>query len=444
MNNSILLSSNDPRLISRTKSLSTRIKLPLFVVDNINEIDIEDSVNYSCVLIDCRGIALNEIAGSAQIVSQLFPDAKTSIIVSNKLKPEDIRFIYVSGANLILTETDFFNYNKIDFYLNYVLKNEWIPIKAWDFVANTEPDFGIYHYIPYQKKFLPIIYGVISEQKLDKMKSIGEIYIKREDIEKYSKFLAENKSPDENNLLSICRAAYMSFYDNYVELIYKLSDDSKYFTFEEGKKILDHSLKISQHFLDSLKLVEDPWLIVNNLNFEIDSSLARVPAIASYVGITAFALGIPNPEQVMLSCLVGDLGLFRISPDGILKDRRLLSEDDAVVYENHPKLSINMILERKVPINEKIKNIIMYSHGVELKTSDSNKLYKDKVPVESEIILLCELLDRELLRSIKESKRIPIEVIKENLISSMIQHQRIKLTTLFTIKDIWFKKEKIA
>lgn len=444
----ILFVSENDSFIKRGTRLAEKIKIEHSSVRHVDELNIEDSLVYSCVIVDCTKLPLNEIAGSAQVASQLFTKSKIIQIVNSKLKPEELRFIYKSGANLLITENDYMNHNKIDFYLNYVLNNEWIAVKPYDFPINTEPDFQVFHYIPYNKRFISIIHDIIDENKILKMSEVTELYIKREDLPKYNSYIAKQNFNSSDGLLRRCRSKYLEFYDNYVELIYQLSDDSKHYTYQEGKRILDKSLQLSSDLIGMLANIEDPWKIVNNLSFSLDGTMTRTPAVAANVGVLGLKLDIGNIEEVMFATLVSDLSLFKLSDDGMVKfQKNSLNESDRDLYENHPKYSINMMLERRLPIEESTKQIIMYSHGLDLSTSVKNKLFKEKMPIGSELIVFSELLDKNLVLRESDNRK-DISEVKKQVFDFCVSNNIISLSTLKKIqlatgtKDIDFTNQK--
>lgn len=432
----LLVVTNDEKVKQRTKKLAEILKVESREMSSLDDVDIDADIHYSCVIVDCKELPVNEIAGSAQVVSQVYTESKTILIVGNKLKPDEIKFIYTSGAKLILTENDYINYSKIDFYLNYVLNNTWVPVKAWDFVVDTTPDFNVFHYIPYKNKYFPLIFGSISDKKLEKMKEVGEIYIHREDLASYNKYITENQSAGSDAMVRRCRAKYIQFYDAYVELLYQLSDESKHYTFEEGKKILENVLNLAKELIQVLSAVGDPSLVVDNMSFELDGPLSRIPAVAAYAGVWSMMMNTKeSPEEVMLATLVSDLGLLKLSPNSFGKNKKITKEDEDV-FENHPQISINTVLERKLPINEGVKSIIMYSHGFELKSSERNKLKKDKMPLASQIIMVATMYDKKM--QIQEGCDRPrASKVKAELLLELSKNENIKQTTLPLLEKAW-------
>lgn len=418
----ILINTQDLKFKSRCEKIGEYLKVPAEVIADLDSVDIETSSNYSCVFLDTRKCAINQMQGLCQIAKQIFDAAKIVLVVENKVSRDEIKSIYTSGADLIVNENDFFNYSKIDFYLNYILKNVWIPVKSGDFLPNTEIDFNIYHYIPYQQKYIPVLTtanGFLAEEKHKRIREVNELYIRREDLSLFNKYIGRGNYKTADGVLRRCRSKYLEFYDNFIQLAFQLTDESKYYSFEEGRKILEHTQTLSSDFISALSTVGDPWLVVNNLTFELEGSLSRVPVVAAYVGICALALDL-KVDEAMIATLIADLGLFKISSEIFKKPINECSELNREIFKTHPISSINFVLERKLPINETIKNIVYNSHENLLGSGYPRgpKCAKDKIPVESQLIQICELLDQRMM--IKPGEMRPsLNQIKQSLLQEL-------------------------
>lgn len=395
MNHSILIASKSSDFKTQCEKIGKYLNCSFTGhIDHIDNLDVENNPNYSAAIIDTRNFAINEYAGVCQVISHILPNCKSILIVDEKIGLEQMKFIYASGAGLILTIDEFFNQSKLEFFLTYLFNFEWVPVKSYDFLPNTEPDFMVYHLLSYRNKFVPIIHGNISESKFKHMAEINELYIKREDLPKFCSYLENLKITSQNAVLSKCRGLYSLFVDNYIHLVLTLSDTTKIYSFETGQKILSGIKESASNLLDCLASVEDPWLVVDNLcQKDISNPLFRTPAVAVYSGISALNLE-KDSENVMVACLLANVGLLKLSHQYLLNKP---SDEDKFCYSQHPLISLNTVLERKLPVPEEIKKIILNSHENPEGTGfPKGKNAPSKIPWEAQLIQICELLDQAL------------------------------------------------
>lgn len=427
----VLINSHDENFQKRCSTIGEFLKIESKIIENLDDVDVDKIEPYSCVFLDGRKLNLFTSKGLCQITSQLFPESKAILVVGAKVDKEEVNALYNAGASLIINENDFFNYSKIDFYLNYILKNVWVPVKPGDFVQNTKVNFNIYHYIPYRNKYFPLINGFsneITEEKYQRIKEVGELYIRRENLADYNKYVSENNYDKVEGVIRRCRAKYLEFYDNYIELSFQLTDEAKHYTFEEGKAILEKTKRLCSELIGVLGTVGDPWLVVNNLTSELEGPLARIPVVAAYVGICSLMLDMPKTDEAMIATLLADLGLFKVSNEIFYKSIGQMSEDNQTVYLNHPVVSLNFVLDRKLPISESIRGIILNSHENILGKGfpKGAKCNRDKVPKEAQLMQICQMLDRKLI--IKPGKMRPkINEVKSELMAELRETKQFEV-----------------
>jgi len=244
-----LISSKDNLFKTRCQKVSSVLKQNYLSIDSLDDLDIDQEYNHALCVVDIRGLKENEMAGMCQIAKQFLPEANIIVVVDNRLPVEIIRFIYQSGANLILDENEFFNHIKLEFYSHYIFNYDWVPVKNYDFVGDTEIDCFVYHLFPDKNKFIPVICdGAISKIKTEKMQIVNEFYIKREDVAIFKNYVLNNKSTSQKAVNSKCRAQYVEFFHNYIQLSLSLTDNSKVYTFKEGKDLLDKLKKCVKNF----------------------------------------------------------------------------------------------------------------------------------------------------------------------------------------------------
>jgi response regulator RpfG family c-di-GMP phosphodiesterase len=166
--------------------------------------------------------------------------------------------------------------------------------------------------------------------------------------------------------------------------------------------------------------------------------IERSPAVACYAGLMAAKSGAKNPGEVMIAALMSDLGLLNVSPRIITALRNSsvegLPEDDLKVYQNHPVESLNQLLARKMPVPESVKNMILCSHERFDQKGFPHQLMTEKIPNESYLIQICQLLDQQSLVKMGE-KRLGFAAVKAKFFEvESVSESRFPLTLLMQVQ----------
>lgn len=430
MKTQVLVVSQDKEFITQIKKMG---QYEFTVWPDLDTVDIEQIYHFPATVIDGRKFEANYLAGSAQVVSTIVPGSKIILVVNNRMFPEDIRFIYQSGVDLIVSENEVVSSQKIIFFLHHYLHNTYIPIKSYEIDPQRELEFTIFHLISFRGTYVPVNSGkAISESKWQKLQQVNELYIKVTDLSKFIKYLENTEGKTEQNILSRCRAKFIEFYEAYVQLLFQVTDNSKIYSYDEGKELLANIETMANELLKILMQAPNPWLIVNNLSNEKQaSSLTRMPAVAAYVGIACQDLGWPSAAQVMMATILSDVGLL-FEPMGTYQT----SEQ----YNHHPLASINLVLERKIPLSNEVKNYIINSHENLMGTGfpKGAKVNFDKIPKEAQLMQICQLLDDRLL--IKPGTMRPnVEGERNQLLEQLSTNRIFDLQVITQLSSRWVK-----
>ena len=89
----------------------------------------------------------------------------------------------------------------------------------------------------------------------------------------------------------------------------------------------------------------------------------------------------------------------------VLNYRNKMNQEERRYYHLHPQIGLNMILSKKLPLDEDIKQIIMCSHETMDQKGFPNQIFFEKIPVESQILQIVQLLDSKTVVRSKEVKK---------------------------------------
>ncbi len=324
----------------------------------------------------------------------LFIETKNSLANSIKIAKD-------YGSNLAMTEAEFYETSKPEFITSQVIRATFLPIKPSDITANKEIQFNLYHLLPQRQKFLKFCFtgDQIDEKKLEKIKSIDEIYIHRDDAAKFAKYISLYADNSEDGLNKLCRSQFISLYTNYINLVFLLTDQSETGSFQTGNELIDKCKEIANTLLAILQDHPNAWSIINKAIIGDFGSLERAPAVSAYAGIIALRLGMKTIEELMLCVLISEIGILYLPQkvsDCIREDTLdLLTKEEKSIYQKYPLKSLAIALDRKVQLSESLRNIITTVHEQADKNGFPGKKSGNHIPNEAYIIHFAFALDQK-------------------------------------------------
>ena len=348
------------------------------------------------------------------------PEAFIVCGVGKSLGKDGAQFAKKSGANLILLEDELLNTAKLEFIANQVIRAAYLPMKVSDLRQDTPIPFDVYHLMPQRQKFLKFMFSgdTLDAERLTKLKQVGEIYIHRKDAGAYKNYIASSTDRSAAGLSKRCRAQFLALYESYSSLVFLLTDQSETGSFKEGEKMLKDCRNLCAELLGTLAEFGNAWEIINNSTIGEFGSVERAPAIASYAALFSLQLGFENVSNNMLAALLSDLGLLFLPP-GILKKIRegnldTLTAEERTQFQKYPLLSLDVILDRKLAIEEKLRTVITSVRERVDGKGFPKGLIDTKVPLEAQMIQLSWQFDQlTLLRMGKARVADPLEALRQ-------------------------------
>ncbi|MEK2647271.1 HD domain-containing phosphohydrolase [Bdellovibrio sp. BCCA] len=402
----------------------------------------------TCVLLDCSHLTKpNEIAGLVQVARQGAPDSYILAIASSKLQAEDARVIKTSGASLVMMENEYVSSSKLEFILSQVIRSAYIPIKTVDLIEGTEPPFPLYYLMPINKKFLKVGKpgNTIRRDFLEKYKEIGELYLRRTDLDAWVEYTNSFSAEDNDSLIRKCRLKFLQLNQSFLNLILLVTDQSSGASFAQGKDLYDICQKFAGDLLESLVHIGDPWIVISNSAIGDFGSVERAPAIAAYAGLLSSESKTGDAKEIMIGALLSDVGYLDLSPSTTQKIRNNhyadMNAEERMEYQKHPIYSLNQCLSRKLPLTESIKDIILQSHERVDQKGFPNKPRSDKLTEAAMLVRLCWDLDTRTQVRMGEA-RPNIETVKAQL-AQTITNETGNYSVGFLMKMSRFLKPKV-
>lgn len=437
--------AKEKEVIDRCQLVTDEFGYSFAHVDNIDkyaELSTEDQEAYFILLCAIDEKSEASIAGMVQIAKQMSHESFVMVVVNKRVSPDGAQFIKKSGASLVIVEHELFNSSKLDYIAAQKIRASYLPAKSSEFKKDTTINFGLYHLLPLNKKFLPVAHSgsELTEQRIAKINQIGEVYVRREDLKLYEQYLRDHPDLSAAGLKSRCRAQFLLMQSGYIDLALMLSDQSESASFSYGKTLLDTCTKYASDLLMTLATVGEAFDVINNSSIGEFGTVDRAPAIASYAGLISLMSGVGKPEEIMLSAMIADLGMLDLSPNISRAIRNettsQLPQEDLALYQKHPLISLNVSLSRRLPIGEGMKDIILNTHEKNDGTGFPNRSRGEKIPHEAQLIQFCELIDRGSLIKMGKERKSAAQVRKEIFDRDFTESKYFNILFLDKIKSV--------
>lgn len=365
-----------------------------------------------------EGMKEQEVAAQVQVAKYVAAKATVIVICGNRISAETIAFVKKSGADSILNEHEFENTSLPEFICSMKLTAEHLPIKAAELVPGKIVTMTLYHLMPLNRKIMPMIHKdtLLSPERFEKMKAIGEFYISRDDVGTWQKYVEDNQDLSSKGLLGRCRAKYLNLTITYKKLVQLLTDQTHNASFQEGKDLSEQLNKLASDLITSLSSVGESWDVINNSSLKELTPIDRTPAVASIAGLMSLMSSIGEPQDVMVAAMLADIGMLDLPPMAMAKFRRdgaaALTEQEKEIYYRHPLISVNRVAQRRIALNDKLKSYINNTHERMDMKGFPNKPPKGPPP-EAQLIRFAECVDNEAKLEFGKERRNPARIRAE-------------------------------
>ena len=399
----VVVLSNDKIFQKRIESLAQGFKYQMVLFENAEKfLDNYQTIgNPEFIAVDGRLIAIDGTTGMIQLAKQLFPTAPIMVVLGSKTNPENTQFMKTSGASAVLLETEFLTTSKAEFICSQAVRAQYLSIRGEDLKEGSKIDCNLLHYMQLNRKYLPVAQAgqEISKEKLDKIKSVSEVYFDKKHLAQVNQYIASHQGQGELSVEAKCRNLFLNLGVAFSDLVLSLSDQSGSVSFAEGKVLYEKTENFVNEIVKLLSLVSDPWALLYDLKMGQYGIIDRSPIVAGMAGLLSMKAEVGNPQDAMFSALMSDIGMIELSSGATFKLRAKKTDDltseERVEYEKHPIFSLNQLLTRKLQLSENIKNIIVSTHERADLSGFPYKPRAEKIPDEALLIQFCEIFDRD-------------------------------------------------
>ncbi len=396
------------------------------------------------VLIHAVAFAKKEdMTMTVQTVRHVFKDSFICVIADRKIPADVAAFVKKSGANMVMLENEFMETSRIEFVASQIIRASYVPVKPSEFPKDSVLDFTLYHLMPLNQKLLPVLpKGTpFNEARMKKLESVGEVFVRRDEVDRYRHYVEANQDPSALGLKSRCRAQYLSFCNSHSQLVFLLVDQSESASFKEGKWLYDRCEILARDLLTTLSSVGEAWDVVNNSSLGEFGSVERSPTVAAYAGLMSLLATIGEPVDVMVAALLSDVGMLELHPKISKKLRQTqdpgqLKEEELQEYQKHPIFSLNLSLSRKLQIKDTIKEMILNTHERNDGTGFPKKEGGAKIPLEAMLIQFSEMIDRGAMVKMGQARAEVSQVRKDLMTKEMNEGKIFSLNFLQKLRPV--------
>lgn len=378
--------------------------------------------------VDEEGQTAQKASEVAQGISYVSADAYRFSILDKMLTKDETTFLKKSGVSCVMTKDDILETSKLEFFASQMIRAEYVAIKEMDLVPSIEVEFDICHLMPLSGKFLTIVRSgqAFDDRKKARMKQYGEFYVHRSNLRKFTEYAKSFSDGSTDSNLRICRAQYLEFQSKFGELAMMLTDESETMSFDEGKDLLDQCKQIAHQLATSLATVgvSGMFNVVNNSSIGEFGSIERAPAIAAYAAFFSMAVGIEKIEDIIFAALIMDLGLIfqHSSTTQKMRENRFkdFTEEEHDFYKRFPQKSIDLILNRRLPLTESFRNSVLRSREQADGNGFPKNLPGEKLTKESQLLGFSAFFDKSTLLTMgsarKDPQRALVDIIGDQLV----------------------------
>ena len=333
-----------------------------------------------------------------QALRASFISAKMVFVTSSpeKFSPEDLKKNGFSMAFFMPMDksfvTEFINTSTAG-----SVKKNFKAVKLMDLAADEELDFGVFTYMPRNKKFILLTAeGKISEKKYQLLQANLQktLYVETGQMQKFYDYAAEKlvqlSSPDSSPLSETEREE--RFKQNIQELFHLILDQQGRSDFKGGRDLMDQSNQVVQRFVE-LKMGVSLAEYVQNILAPDADSYSHAQAVSTLACLLSMALGIGEPEDLALAGLFHDVGVtgWAEEPDPLQLEK--LSPEDQERYKRHPTAAVNLLKAKKMTLPPVVAEIIEKHHERVDGRGYPQQLPAHKIPPAAHLLAFADLFE---------------------------------------------------
>lgn len=423
--------TTSPEVMGRSRELCQEFKFSFLGVTDFSDLS-HSKIGYEqaqLILVGCLSENKEEAAAIVNDARQSFKESYICVVLSDT-EMSHLDFVKNAGANMGISESQLMKTSALEYVASQIIRASYVPVKLAEFPKESVLDFTLYHLMPLNQKLLPILpKGIpLTESRLEKLTGIGEVFVRREEVDRYRHYVEGRTDTSAQGLRSRCRAQYLSFCNSHAQLMFLLIDESPVSS-REGKWLYDRCEILSRDLMTTLSAVGEAWEVVNNSSLGEFGSLERAPTISAYAGLLGLLSSIGEPVTVMMAALLSGVGMLDFPPSLSRKMREVgnvdsFTEDEMKLYKKHLARSVERCRERQLPVKERVEYLMMHSHERADGTGFPEGHTLKQIPMEAMLIQFSEMIDKGAIVKIGQP-RTSVKEVRKQVVEAEMQEAHV-------------------
>ncbi len=313
----------------------------------------------------------------------------------------------------------------------------YAPVKLVDLQVGDVFDFDVFFQLSVSKKYIRYIRAgiAVSSEVLEKFRkhSFNFLYIPEESLESFFKMAGAklgsidgkaglSSTEKQHKVETLLRSVTYKFFDDKSAGVSAIG---------EGREIFKELNSIAENFI--LKSPKASWFkkMQMTLGGKQDpySHSSRVGSLGS---LFAIALGEGRPELISIAALVHDLGKTLLPSEIASKKEEDLTAVELIKYQLHPELSLRILKERRLIIDEDLTQCILLHHRKWNGSGYSSKAHSvGSLSIETQLLSIADEFDYLISSDTGGPKLSPAKAFDK--LREKLEHNPILINRLKTI-----------
>ena len=323
-------------------------------------------------------------------------DKKVDYEKRRKLGIEKV-FFYPQERELSLNEI--FMLSPLEIPTSKLDLNAMMKVSIRDVDSEESFPFDIFIYLSRNKKILALRrHGAKIEMGLkDKLAKDARYFllVRRGDYQLYQKQITERlKKVSQDGNLSLAQKTLV-VRQEIRTLVHELFA-AENLSPEEGQRIVDNFKSVAEEYIESVGGAKDVHDRLRTLTAQIMSNQTHTMNTSAYAAMFGMMYGILDVEALSLAGMLHDIGYYKLPMDVVAAAERgenTISAEQMEVFRKHPELALEVIAERKLPVKESVRKIILQHHERANGSGFPKGLKADEIDEMAKIVAFADVFD---------------------------------------------------
>jgi len=406
-----LVIAKNAELLSVSKDVAEFFDFRTEVCQSVEEIPLDTRTESSPLMTLIELDSSSTIQQRMQVLGllrEIFPRTQVTVVMEGGETIEDCDFLRGAGAHHLILFQEIRGSSKLYYLSALLVQGTYLPVPIADLFPSTEVSFNAYQKLALNQKFLPVVFSgfTFSDKKYRKLEEGKQVYIRRESLDDYRKYIETYHDRTGSALKKRCRTMMMTLLAQYSEIMLLLALDSEAEKKEQLAARIEEFVASALALVDYLKDCPDVWnVIAQSLDFKF-CRFERGVYILAYALLIAQKAQLGQMKDLIMTALLCDIGILDLPAKAYknihTKPESQLDKEDLAKFQSHPMASLNRVLLRNLEVSTEVRSYIVCTHERNDLKGFPNQVPADKIPVEAKLILFSELMDRRVRATLED------------------------------------------